>query len=223
MVDQCATLTVVKSPKLKSKALPVAAFAALGVIALQIPFTKLLGAEVRFTLFDFFAPITGGLFGPAIGAGSIFVIQLVNFVLHGAAMSVGSLIRFFPTMFAAWYFSSKRHYSALISAVAILAFVAHPIGRTVWYYSLFWVIPIAMSYFKNKSLLARALGSTFTAHAVGGAAWIWAFNLPASLWNSLIPIVILERSVFTLGIVASYLFAKQLIKALKLQKVLSTA
>ena len=52
--------------------------------------------------------------------------------------------------------------------------------------------------------LARALGATFTAHAVGGALWIWTFALPASVWQSLIPVVITERFVFAVGICASY-------------------
>ena len=56
----------------------------------------------------------------------------------------------------------------------------------------------------KKSLAAKALGSTFTAHAAGGAVWIWAFNLPAPVWISLIPIVALERGIFALGICASY-------------------
>ncbi|MBI2009709.1 MAG: hypothetical protein HYS86_00885 [Candidatus Chisholmbacteria bacterium] len=205
----------VRGPRFKL--VPIVAFVLLGVLALQIPFTKLLGADVRFTLFDLFAPIAGKLFAPVLGVFGVFIALLVDFLLHGASLTVGSLIRFFPTLFAVWYFGSRKHTSSLIAVAAIIAFNLHPIGRTVWFYSLFWTIPLIMSYFKNKHVLARALGSTFTAHAVGGALWIWAFNLPAATWISLIPIVILERSVFTLGIAGSYLLVTKIQAELKKQ------
>ena len=102
----------------------------------------------------------------------------------------------------------------LVPLLSILAFNVHPIGRTVWYYSLFWLIPLAVWPIRSRFLLARALGSTFTAHAVGGAVWIWAFNLPAAVWVSLIPIVALERSIFALGIAASYILVNNLIAIL---------
>ncbi len=73
-----------------------------------------------------------------------------------------------------------------------------------------WLIPLA-AYFKRDWLYLRALGATFTAHAVGGAAWVWAFNLPASVWQGLIPVVAAERLLFAVGISAAYLvFAKAL-------------
>ena len=104
--------------------------------------------------------------------------------------------------------------------VSIIAFNLHPIGRSVWYYSLFWLIPIVMWRFRERFLLARSLGATFSAHAVGGAVWIWAFNLPASVWTSLIPVVILERSIFALGISASYILMNNVMSYLDLRKLL---
>lgn len=205
--------------KIGKKKRALALFIILGVLALQIPFTRLLGADVRFTLFDLFAPIAGKLFTPLLGVTGVFVTLLANFFLQGAELSLGSLIRFFPTLFAVWYFGSRKHTSALISLAAIIAFNLHPTGRTVWFYSLFWIIPLIMSYWKNSSTLARAIGSTFTAHAVGGALWIWAFNLPAQTWISLIPIVILERSIFALGIASSYAFVTKLQTELRKQNV----
>ena len=66
----------------------------------------------------------------------------------------------------------------------------------------------------------RSLGATFTAHSVGGAAWIWAFNLPATVWQGLIPIVIQERLLFALGIAASYLVMKYVLSFLIAKKLL---
>ncbi|MBI2327993.1 hypothetical protein HYU92_06775 [Candidatus Curtissbacteria bacterium] len=108
----------------------------------------------------------------------------------------------------------------LVPLIAIISFNIHPIGRSVWYYSLFWLIPVVMWRFKERFLLARSLGATFTAHAVGGAIWIWAFNLPAAVWVSLIPVVILERSIFALGISASYIMINNVLAYLASKKLL---
>ena len=94
---------------------------------------------------------------------------------------------------------------------AIVAFIAHPIGRDVWYFTLFWTIPIIAYFLRDRFLLARALGSTFTAHAVGGALWIWTFSLPASVWEALIPVVATERLLFAFGITGSFILVNNLL------------
>lgn len=183
-------------------------FSVVGLIALQIPFTGLVGSNVRFTLFDFFGPIAGGFLGGPFGLAAVALMQLGNFLIHGAqVVDAGTIIRFFPMLFATVYFARKDPRMLLVPSLAILAFVLHPIGRTVWYFALFWLIPILCHFFRDRSLLARSLGTTFTAHAVGGALWIYAFNLPKAVWDKLIPTVIAERLLFTLGIAASYLIA----------------
>ena len=101
----------------------------------------------------------------------------------------------------------------------MVSFWAHPVGRIVWFYPLMWLIPIA-AYFKRDWLYLRALGATFTAHAVGGAAWIWAFNLPASVWQSLIPVVAMERLLFAGGISAAYLVFAKVLKFLTAKRLI---
>jgi len=70
-------------------------------------------------------------------------------------------------------------------------------------------------------LLARALGATFTAHSIGGAIWIWVFNLPAAVWVSLIPIVVIERGIFALGISASYILMNNILAYLAKKRLLT--
>ncbi|MBI3486436.1 hypothetical protein HY025_05880 [Candidatus Daviesbacteria bacterium] len=196
-----------------------AIFSVLGFITLQIPFTKLAGSNVSFTLFDFFGPISGAFLGSAFGVLSVLGIEIINLLIKHTSLTTGVLIRLFPVLFALLYFSliqKKNNYSKLILLVpilAILAFWANPVGKQVWYFALFWTIPL-IAYFKRNNLLIKSLGSTFTAHSVGGAAWIWAFNLPASIWQGLIPVVIEERTLFALGIAGSYLVMKQLLNFL---------
>jgi len=200
----------------------IAIFAVVGFIALQIPVAQLAGSKVKFTIYDAFAPIAGVFIGSIPGLLAVFLMQFVNFLVHGARIEdTGTIIRFFPMLFAVLYFAKKGKFNLVIPVVAIIAFVVHPIGREVWYYSLFWTIPIIAYFFRDRFLLARAFGSTFTAHAVGGAAWIWAFNLPAGVWNSLISVVIVERFLFAVGIAGTYILVNNLLYALEQKKLLN--
>jgi len=190
----------------------MAIFAILGFIVLQIPAAELMGSKVKFTVYDAFAPVAGSFIGSIPGVIAVFLMQLFNFLIHGAQIEdAGTIIRFFPMLFAVLYFSKKRKANLIVPLLAFTAFIAHPIGRTVWYFSLFWLVPIAAHFFRDRFLLARALGATFTAHAVGGALWIWVFALPAPVWDSLIPIVIAERLLFALGISGSFILVNNLL------------
>lgn len=189
----------------KRNILFITIFAVLGFLALQVPFTQLAGSKAKFTLFDFFGPVATGFIGTIPGVIAVFLMQFANFLIHGAqVVDAGTVIRFFPMLFAAWYFGRKSRFNWIVPTVAIVAWLTHPIGRTVWYYSMFWLIPIAMYFARERFLLARALGATFSAHAVGGALWIWVFALPKAVWVSLIPVVAAERLIFAVGIAVMY-------------------
>ena len=181
-----------------------AAFVVIGFVAMQFPFTNLLGANVKFSLFDFYGPIVGALLG-YFGAALVLIMELVNWGWHGFAMDAGTIIRFFPMLFAVLYFARKSAWTLIVPVLAMIAFWAHPEGRASWYYALYWLIPIAMYFLHNKFTFARALGATFTAHAVGGALWIWTFNMKAAIWISLIPVVWKERGLMAVGITLTYL------------------
>lgn len=200
----------------------IAIFAFVGFVALQIPVAQLEGSRAKFTVYDAFAPIAGAFIGSIPGVIAVFLMQFFNFLAHGAHIGdAGTVIRFFPMLFAALYFAKKGRFNLIIPAIAIIAFLAHPIGRTVWYFTLFWTIPIIAYYFRDRFLLARALGSTFCAHAVGGALWIWTFSLPAPVWNSLIPVVATERILFALGIAGSFLLVNNLLCFLEKKHILN--
>jgi hypothetical protein len=183
-------------------------FALLGLAALQVPVWQLAGSKAAFTLFDFFGPIAPAFIGTLPGLAAVFLTLLVNFFIHGAqVLDAGTIVRFFPPLFAALYFEKQRRVLLIVPAVAIVAFIANPVGRSVWYFSLFWLVPLAAHLLRERFLFARALGATFTAHAVGGALWIWAFALPAPVWIALVPVVIKERLLFAAGIAVAHLAA----------------
>lgn len=210
----------------KKKLFFLALFTIIGFISLQIPFNKIAGSNVSFTLFDFFAPIAGAFLGPVFGIASVFAVEVINMWIKHAPITTGSVIRLFPTLFAVLYFAlaSKKKFQGkwllAIPVLCILVFIAHPVGRQVPYYALmFWLIPV-IAYFKRDNLFIKSLGATFTAHAVGGATWIWAFNLPAAVWNGLIPVVIAERLLFATGIAVSYVVVKYTLSYLAKKKIL---
>jgi|SRR3989344_3180588 len=197
-------------------------FAGLALAALQIPLNQLVGSNAKFTLFDSFGPIAAGFLGTIPGIIAVFLAQLANFLIHGAQiLDTGTIIRFFPMLFAAWYFGKARKANIVIPILAIIAFNLHPIGRSAWYYSLFWLIPIACEFLRDRSLIIRALGATFTAHAVGGALWVWTFGLSKEIWTSLIPTVAMERAMFTVGICVTYLAMNNILAVLDNRKIVN--
>ena len=147
--------------------------------------------------------------------------QIANIAFHGvSSIDKASLIRLFPILFGIWFFARKNKYLLAVPALAIIAFNLHPMGRAAWPYSMFWLIPFLVWPFRERFLIAKSLGTTFVIHSVGSVAWLWAFNLPASVWISLIPVVILERSIFTLGMSAAYLVANNILGFLSSKKLL---
>jgi len=206
----------------KKNVLFIVIFVVLGFIALQIPVAQLEGSKAKFMVYDTFAPVAGSFIGSLPGVVAVFLMQFVNFLVHGAVVQdIGTIIRFLPMLFAVLYFAQKGKFNLIIPVLAIIIFVIHPIGRTVWYFALFWTIPIIAYFFRDRFLLARALGATFTAHAVGGALWIWVFALPAPVWISLIPVVAMERALFALGICVSFVLVNNLLAFLEKKDILN--
>jgi len=173
-------------------------------LALQIPFTRILNSGISFTLFDFFAPVTGAFLGTSLGIFSVLIAQGLNIIFHGISnLNLAVLIRIVPTLFAVGYFSQKRQANPIIALLCIIAFNLNPIGRSAWEYSLFWIIPVIANRF-HTNLFLRSLGATFTAHGVGSVLWLYAFGLPKEMWLTLIPQVMMERTLFAAGISVSY-------------------
>jgi len=196
------------SPK---KILFVLLFTALVLIGGQINFSQLLGGDENqfFTFFQFFGPIAGGILGSAIGAVSVLLAEIINFVFAGNEISLVNIGRLLPMVFAAIYFGSDsaKKLSAIIPIVAMALFIVHPVGAQVWYYAVvFWSIPLIVKFFAPKNLFFRSLGATLTAHSVGGVLWIYAFNTTPELWNFLFfsGTVVFERLLFAIGISVSF-------------------
>lgn len=184
----------------------VLVFIALGFLAMQVPFSQIIGAkDLKFSLFDFYGPIAGGFVGSVWGLLLVAVMQGGNWAYHGFQMDIGTMIRFLPMLIAVLYFARKNALILIVPGLAMVAFWAHPEGRAAWYYALYWLIPFVAYFFRDRYTFFRALGSTFTAHSVGSVLFLWFFNLKSEVWLGLIPIVWQERVLMAAGISVAYI------------------
>jgi hypothetical protein len=174
-------------------------FTLLGLGAFQISVSQIIGSSQNFTLFEFLGPIGGMFLGPVLGGLSVFFVRVLNVVIFRQQLDFLTVARFLPAILAAIYFGLKTKKTAIIFPVCILLFLLNPVGRQAWLYPMIWLIPF-FATFGKKRLILNSMGATFTAHAVGSLIFLYSFNLPASVWLSLIPVVFVERGFFTAGI-----------------------
>ncbi len=120
-----------------------------------------------------------------------------------------------PTLCAAYYWSSKsKLISFLAPVLCIIAFLIHPIGLQAAPYTLYWLIPLFLSFNKKPSYITHALISTFVAHAIGSVIWLYTKPMNASDWISLIPVVAIERFCFAGCMILVYYAAHNAYNAL---------
>lgn len=190
----------------KKKILYLLVFSVIALMAFRINFSPIVGGEAKsyFNFFQFIGPIGSAIFTVPFGALSVLLVQGGNFLITGTAMSWVALAGFFPMLFAAVYFGSKKKYVLAAPLICMALFVMHPEGAKAWFYSLFWLIPVFGKFFFSDRLFMRSLGTTFTAHAIGAVTYIYAFNIPAASWAALVPVTAMERFAFAMGICVSY-------------------
>ena len=192
----------------KKRIIFVALFLVLVLIGKNINFSPIIGAENQFfTLYQFFGPTAGAFLGPVFGGIAVFFAQIADFLILGKEFTLISALRMLPMILAVIYFANKKKYwTAIIPALCMILYIAHPVGRASWLYSMYWLIPILGSLFPRKFLLLKSLGATFTAHAVGSVLWLYTVPMEAGQWLALIPTVAYERIIFACGIAVSYVF-----------------
>jgi len=182
-------------------------FAALALVLHQFNFSEIVGAVLKpqpyFTYIQFIGPIAGGILGAAGGVFAVLLVAASSFLLTGQALSLPVVVSAVTLSFAAIYFGTKRKEAAIVPLLCMAAFWLHPEGIQAWYYALFWLIPLAASFYK-QNIFARSLGATFSAHSIGSVAYLYAFNIPAIEWAGLMLVTPVERLLFAGGITVFY-------------------
>lgn len=146
-----------------------------------------------------------GAFGGVLGTLAVCGLGLSLKLIISGFISFKYLAYHVPGLFAALYWSSRSSLIRFfVPLVCMAAFIAHPIGGQAWYYSLYWLIPLALYFIKQNNIFLTALGSTLVAHAVGSVIWLYADPMTPELWLALIPLVFIERMVFASGMVVAH-------------------
>lgn len=212
-------------------------FSILVFVGDKINFSKLVGTDNQFfTLFQFFGPVAGSFLGPVVGVLSVLIAEVASKILTHSSFDWITTLRLTPMLFAAWYFGTKKDkLSFLVPVLAIVLFMSSsvlypalssvapnifrvkPVGTQVWFFALFWTIPMIIKLLPKKysdKVFLKSLGATLTAHAVGGAIWNYVVPMTPAKWIALIPVVIYERLLFASGIAISFVALNTLLDKL---------
>ncbi len=180
----------------------------------------ILGSQIAFfSAVAIMTPLSGAFAGIA-GSFAVFGTGLLLRFVFWGSLPFHFLAYHIPGLFASLYWASNSKIARIAPAILCMAiFICHPTGSQAAIYSLFWLLPVYVTLFCKDSVFTRALGSTFTAHAVGSVIWLLTVPMTGNQWLMLIPVVIVERALFTAGMVIGHkVIAACLAKVFKTQK-----
>jgi len=166
----------------------------------------IVGSQLaHFSAVSIVTPLVG-LFSGVAGCWVLLLIKMALRLLYSPLGSFQILAFYVPGLCASLYLASSHIMVRLIlPIVCMILFIIHPVGYASFAYALYWLIPIVLYFMRKKSFFLQALGSTFTAHAVGSVIWLYTVPMSSVLWLGLIPIVIVERLLFASGITITYM------------------
>lgn len=193
--------------KSQRKGLLVLLTASLSSVAfLLLRFVKIspiLGSSFSFfSLSDLVMPLSGNV---GLGFVGLIVAVRVCFKTLLWRTPLTALVYHIPGICASGYWAfENKIISLIIPLLCIAAFIVHPVGLQAIPYSLYWLIPTALYFVKEKSVLMHSLASTFIAHSVGSVIFLYTTPTLPALWIGLIPIVAIERLAFAAGMTVVY-------------------
>lgn len=157
-----------------------------------------------FSLTDVLMPLSG-----LGGFGLSLVACASRMAIRSLFLNVSSfaLVYHIPGLCASFYWAHnnlQRLVGLIIPVLCMFLFIIHPVGRYAALYSMFWVIPMIISYQRSVNPFMKSLASTFIAHAVGSVLWLYTKQLTALEWLALIPVVMIERFTFACIMTAAY-------------------
>lgn len=169
-------------------------------------FSFIIGSKMAF-----FAPAAvllplAGAFGGISGSVGMLAMGLLMRCLLVGSMPLLFLAYHIPGFFASLYWATDSKMLRVIPAIlCVVLFLAHPAGAESAWYSLFWLVPMIFASYSNP--WATALGSSFTAHAVGTIVWLYAGQLHAADFMLLAQVVVVERLMIAVAMVLAYKLA----------------
>ena len=196
------------------------ALGSLVVRSLKLSF--ILGSKAAFFSFNqALAPSIGFFASPTVTLCA-YILRVCSALLFFGVSPLAALVYHIPSLCAAAYLSSTSKFIKIILPLICLAiFVMHPIGSQAWPYALYWLIPVSIALINTRVIYLQALGSTFTAHAVGSVLWLFTHNLTPAHWQALIGVVWAERLLFAGCMTACYYlisYAQEYIQKISMHK-----
>jgi hypothetical protein len=184
--------------------------AKIGIFTISAKAVSLIKCSFVFgTLAGFFSGVNAisplaGAFGGGLGAVAFGAERMVWALLFGG-LTFKIFANSIPGLFAGLYWAYPSFATrVLVPLTCMILFIAQPVGGQAFVYSLYWLIPVALYFVPKENLFLTALGSTFIAHAVGSAIWIYAEPMTPSVWYALLPIVAVERLLFATSMVVCH-------------------
>lgn len=167
------------------------------ILARLVPFNWIIGSHFSmFSCTSVVAPVIAAQCG--LSWVGLFLCSKKIFSTASILLFAGHRL---PLFFSARAFQKRELViSIVLPALCILLFIMHSVGMQVWYYSLYWLIPIGLYWVKDTEW-SRALTASFVAHAVGSIVWLYTGSITATTWLALIPVVVCERLLLTGAIV----------------------
>lgn len=150
------------------------------------------------------APLVGVGSGLLMCSAIPFLSAVISMLFSNMSLFILSVYHI-PTLCAsACWTRNNRFFTLILPLLCMALFIAHPVGGKAYFYSFYWFIPVVIQLFGARSVYARALQSSFVAHAVGSTLWLYGMPMTPAVWLGLIPVVALERLVVAGGMVAVY-------------------
>ena len=165
----------------------------------------ILGSHAAFFSASMILVPLSGAFAGVAGSFAFFGVRLAISLLWTAVLPFHFFAYHIPGLFASLFWATDSKLFRIVPAIICMTlFLMHPVGSGAALYSLFWLIPVITTLFFKETYFTIALGSTFTAHAVGSVIWLYTVPMTADQWLMLIPLVIVERLLFASGMVIAY-------------------
>lgn len=174
--------------------------------------------------FSICTPLAGVFFSPII---ALFIVTCALACKGGT--SLYSITLGIPTLITTLCWSveyQKKNWAnvarfilnVILPISCMVGFFLHPVGRSAFPYTLYWIIPVGIFATKSSakhflSELMISLRITFITHAVGSILWLYTVPTTHHYWLALIPLVAIER-LFIAGATTGVLYAVKTTKTL---------
>lgn len=170
--------------------------------ALKLSF--ILGSKMAwFSLNQCLTPVMGFFAGVP---ESLLVFALRSGIaIFFKGLSFYAFIYHLPTFCGTLYLATGNRIIRLgIPLACAIFFIEHPVGAASTSITLYWILPILMSFKMPRSIFLRALASTLTTHAVGSTLWLYTHPTNPAFWHALHSVIWLERLLFAACMTAAY-------------------